>query len=144
MSRNDNDTDDTKFLHAFTKNILKSDKSIRWVGITDQNGIIINERDRKGLKPFLTIEENHEFAINTINRHKTRLKFEPKMGELTYTFRRYTRMSRCLIPINNNENNYYLILNMDFDENHFDKIIMEKIIPLIKEKKEKFIIKKNE
>ena len=33
----------------------------------------------------------------------------------------------------NNENNY-LILNMDFEENHFDKIIMEKIIPLIKEK----------
>ena len=53
-------------------------------------------------------------------------------------------MSRCLIPITNNENNYYLILNMDFEENLFDKIIIEKIIPLIKEKKQKFIIKKNE
>jgi len=97
------------------------------------------------LKPLLTIEENHDFAVNTIARHKTRLKFEPKMGELTYTFRRYTRMSRCLIPITNNENNYYLILNMDFDENNFDKIIMETIIPLIKQEKEKFVInKKNE
>ena len=66
------------------------------------------------------------------------------MGELTYTFRRYTKMSRCLIPITNKENNYYLILNMDFEENLFDKIIMEKIIPLIKEKKEKFVIKKIE
>jgi hypothetical protein len=107
------------------------------VGITDHNGIIINERDREGLNPLLTREENHEFAINTINRHKTRLKFEPKIGELTYTFRRYTRMSRCLIPINNRENNY-LILNMDFDQYDFDKIIMEKIIPLIKQDKEKF------
>jgi hypothetical protein len=63
------------------------------------------------------------------------------MGELTYTFRRYTRMSRCLIPINNKENNqyyYYLILNMDFDQYDFDKIITEKIIPLIKQEKEKF------
>jgi hypothetical protein len=127
------DIDNTKFFSAFTQSILNSDRSIRWVGITDQNGIIINERDRKGLKPFLTIEENHDFAVNTITRHKTRLKFEPKMGELTYTFRRYTRMSRCLIPINNRENNY-LILNMDFDQYDFDKIIMEKIIPLIKEK----------
>jgi hypothetical protein len=59
------------------------------------------------------------------------------MGELTYTFRRYTRMSRCLIPINNRENNY-LILNMDFDQYDFDKIITEKIIPLIKQEKEKF------
>jgi len=127
------DIDNTKFFSAFTQSILNSDRSIRWVGITDQNGVIINERDRQGLKPFLTIEENHEFAINTIARHKTRLKFKPKMGELTYTFRRYTRMSRCLIPINNKENNY-LILNMDFDQYDFDKIITEKIIPLIKEK----------
>ena len=140
----DDDIDNTIFFSAFTQKVLNSDRSIRWVGITDQNGIIINERDREDLKPLLTIEENHHFAVNTIARHKTRLKFEPKMGELTYTFRRYTRMSRCLIPITNNKNNYYLILNMDFDENHFDKIIREKIIPLIKEKKEKFVIKKNE
>ena len=125
----------TKFFYAFTQSILNIDRSIRWVGITDQNGIIINERDREGLKPLLTIDENHDFAINTITRHKTRLKFEPKMGELTYTFRRYTRMSRCLIPINEN---YYLILNMDFDQYDFDKIITEKIIPLIKQEKEKF------
>jgi hypothetical protein len=135
------DIDNTKFFSAFTQSILDSDRSIRWVGITDQNGIIINERDRKGLKPFLTIEENHDFAVNTITRHKTRLKFEPKMGELTYTFRRYTRMSRCLIPINNKENNqyyYYLIITMDFDQYDFDKIISEKIIPLINQEKEKF------
>ena len=148
MSQKDGDYDDidnTRFFSVFTQSILKLDKSIRWVGITDQNGIIINERDREDLKPLLTIEENHYFAVNTIARHKTRLKFEPKMGELTYTFRRYTRMSRCLLPITNNENNYYLILNMDFDQNNFDKIITEKIIPLIKQEKEKFVInKKNE
>jgi hypothetical protein len=35
---------------------------------------------------------------------------------------------------------------MDFDQYDFDKIIMEKIIPLIKEEKEKFVVsnKKNE
>jgi hypothetical protein len=132
--RTDNDNT-TKFLYAFTQSILNIDRSIRWVGITDQNGIIINERYRERLKLMLTIEENHDFAINTINRHKTRLKFEPKMGELTYTFRRYTRMSRCLIPINNY---YYLILTLDFVQYDFDKIITEKIIPLIKREKEKF------
>ena len=137
--RNDNDNT-TKILYAFTQSILNIDRSIRWVGITDQNGIIINERYREGLKIMLTLDENHDFAINTVNRHKTRLKFEPKMGELTYTFRRYTRMSRCLIPINEN---YYLILNMDFDQYDFDKIIIEKIIPFIKQEKEKFVTKKN-
>ncbi|MGZ5485312.1 MAG: hypothetical protein ACXWFB_05295 [Nitrososphaeraceae archaeon] len=133
MSENDHIIYTTKFLYAFTKSILNSDRSIRWVGITDQNGIIINERYRERLKLMLTIEETHEFAINTITRHKTRLKFEPKIGELTYTFRRYKKMSRCLIPINES---YYLLLTMDFDQYDFDKIITERIIPLIKQEKE--------
>ena len=138
MSANE-DTDFTKFLFTFTKNILKFDRSIRRIGITDQNGNIINERDREGLEPFLTIEETHQWAIRTITRHKKRLQFESKMGKLTYLFRRYSRMSRCLIPINEN---YYLIFTMDFDQYDFDKIIMDKIIPLINQEKEKFLIKK--
>jgi hypothetical protein len=129
------DGDNTKFLFTCTNNILNSDRSIRWVGITDQNGNIINERDRKGLKPFLTTEENHQWAIRTIIRHKTRFNLESKMGKLTYLFRRYTRMSRCLIPINEN---YYLIFTIDFDQYDFDKLIMEKIIPLIKKEKDLF------
>ncbi len=63
MSTND---DYNKFLYTFTKNVLNSDKSIRWVGIIDRNGIIINEHYREGLKPLLTKEENQESAINTI------------------------------------------------------------------------------
>jgi hypothetical protein len=31
-----------------------------------------------------------------------------------------------------------LLLTMDFEEKYFDKIILEKIIPLIKKEKEKF------
>jgi hypothetical protein len=44
-------------------------------------------------------------------------------------------LSRSTIPINGN---YYLLLTIDFEENNFDKIVMEKIIPLIKKEKEKF------
>jgi hypothetical protein len=132
------ETDITKFLFTFTKNILNSNKSIRRIGITDENGNMLNEQDREGLKPLLTIEENHQWAIRTITRHKTRSNLESKMGKLNYLFRRYTKLSRCLIPINEN---YYLLFTMDFEENDFDKIIMEKIIPLIEKEKEKFAMK---
>ena len=138
MSENQN-TDFTKFLFTFTKYILNCDRSIRRLWITDQNGNVINERDREGLKPFLTIEETHQWAMRTITRHKTRFKLESKMGKLMYLFRRYSRMSRCLILINEN---YYLIFTMDFDQYDFDKIIMEKIIPFINQEKEKFQEKK--
>ncbi len=139
MSRSDNDMDNTttKVLFDFTKNILNSDKSIRWVAITDQDGIILNEQNREeGFKSLLTKEENQESAVNTIIRQKTRTKFEPKIGKLSYALGRYQKLSRCLIPINEN---YYLILTIDFEETNFDKIIIEKIVPLIK--KEKFFIR---
>ncbi len=123
----------TKFFYAFTKKVLNSDRSIRWVAITDQDGIILNEQNREGFDSLLTQEENQESAINTIISQKTRTKFEPKIGKLSYALGRYQKLSRCLIPINEN---YYLILTMDFDQYNFDKIIMEKIIPLIKENKE--------
>ena len=113
----------------FTDNVLHSEKYIRWVGITDQNGIIINEKHREGIKLLLNKEENQESAINTITRHKSRTKFEPKIGKLTYAFGRYENFSRFIIPISEN---YYLILTIDFKEKHFDKIIIEKILPLIK------------
>ena len=128
----------TKFLYAFTQKVLNSDRSIRWVAITDQDGIILNEQNREGFDSLLTEEENQESAINTIIRQKTRIKFEQKIGELSYAIGRYENLSRSLIPINDN---YYLIVNMDFEENNFDKIIMEKIIPLVKKEK-KFFIKR--
>ena len=135
MAGNNDIDNGTKFLYTFTKNILNSDKSIRWVAITDQDDNIINEQNREGVELLLTKEENQESAINTIIRQKTRTKFEPKIGKLSYAIGRYQKLSRSLIPINEN---YYLILTMDFDQYDFDKIIMEKIIPLIKDKKEKF------
>ena len=135
MAGNNDIDNGTKFLYTFTKNILNSDKSIRWVAITDQDGNIINEQNREGVELLLTKEENQESAINTIIRQKTRTKFEPKIGKLSYAIGRYQKLSRSLIPINEN---YYLILTMDFDQYDFDKIIIEKIIPLIKDKKEKF------
>ena len=138
---NDNDENEkinhpTKFFYFFTQSILNSDNSIRWVAITDQDGNIINEQNRgEEHKSLLTKEENQESAINTIIRQKTRTRFEPKIGKLSYALGRYQKLSRGLIPINEN---YYLILTMDFDQYDFDKIITEKIIPLIKQEKEKF------
>src|ERR1044072_3846105 len=113
----------------FTKNIIDSHKSIRWVGIIDQNGIIINQQFRVGLKHFLTKEENQEYVTNTRNRHKTRSKFESKIGNITYSFGGYQNSTRFIVPINE----IIILLTMDFEENNFDKIIMDKIIPLVKE-----------
>ena len=130
VAKNESNNDNSKFLYTFTKNILNSHKSIRWVSIIDQDGIIINEHFREGLKPFLNKEETHEFAKSSITRYKTRLRLESKMGKLTYLLRRHEKLTRSIIPISES---YYLFFTIDFEETNFDKIIMEKSIPLIKQ-----------
>jgi hypothetical protein len=55
MSQKNGDYYDIDNIDSFLllpKRILNSDRSIRWVGITDQNGIIINERDRRRFEAF--------------------------------------------------------------------------------------------
>ena len=37
-------SNDNTILSDLTDNILNWDESIRWIGITNQNGIIINEK----------------------------------------------------------------------------------------------------
>lgn len=120
-------------LEVLENELLSSHKSIRWVGITNEDGIQICEKYREGLKPFLTKEENEDYASHTMDRHRKRLKFQPKLGELEYALVKYESVNRAIIPINKN---YYLLIAIDIGENDVDKIIMEKIIPSIRKRGE--------
>ena len=125
-----------EFIYSFINSSLHLDKSIRWVGLTNREGLIINEKYREDLHPLLTEEENEEYASNAISRQKTRSKFEEKIGKLIYAFGKYEKLNRATIPINGN---YFLLLSIDSEELNFDKIIMAKVLPLINETKEKFV-----
>jgi hypothetical protein len=114
------------FLEQLENELLSSHRSVRWVGITNENGIQISEKYREGLKPFLTKDENEDYASHTMERHRKRLKFEPKLGELEYALVKYESVNRAIIPINKN---YYLLIAIDIEENDVDKIIVEKVIP---------------
>jgi hypothetical protein len=125
-----------EFIYSFTSTILHIDKSIRWIGITNKEGLIINEKYRKEISPLLTEEENEEYASNAISRQRTRIKFEQKIGKLIYAFGKYEKLNRATIPINSS---YFLLLSMDSQDVNFDQIIMNKILPLIMENKDQSI-----
>jgi len=129
---------DYEFLYAFSKEVLNLDKYIRWVGITNKFGVLLNTEHREGLKPFLTEEENEDYASLTVTRQKTRTKFEPKVGKLIYAAGRYEKLNRATIPINDN---YYLLVALDVELKNFEEVIMEKVIPLVENKKNHFITK---
>lgn len=78
-----------ELLYSFSKEILSVDNSIRWVGIANKFGVLINAEYREGLQLLMSEEENEEYASLTVTRYKTRVKFQSKIGKLIYAFGKY-------------------------------------------------------
>lgn len=112
-----------------SKEILKINSSLRWIAIADSNGTLLNIARRDGLEPLMTRQENQEYTLNAITRHKSRLKFEEKLGRLVYSLGKYEKLVRIVTPINNK---YYILLTVDVEEPHIDSLMREQIIPKIK------------
>jgi hypothetical protein len=127
---------DDKFLYRFNKDVLNIDPSIRWVGISDNTGVLLNVAYKEGLTLLLSNEENEEYASNAVKRHKTRITFESKMGKMNYAVGRYEKLIRATIPI---DSNYYLLITLDVEAKDYDTIIIEKVIPFVEKEKERFL-----
>ena len=115
---------------SLSKEILKINSSLRWIAIADSSGTLLNIARRDGLEPLMTRQENQEYALNAITRHKSRLKFEDKLGRLVYSLGKYEKLVRIVTPINNK---YYVLLTVDVDEPHIDSLMRGQIIPKIKD-----------
>ena len=110
--------------------------SIRWVGISDNTGVLLKVAYKEGVTLLLSDEENEEYASNAVKRHKTRITFESKMGKMNYAVGRYEKLIRATIPINST---YYLLITLDVEAKDYDVIIIEKVIPFVEKEKERFL-----
>lgn len=119
-----------EFFQNLSKEMLKISSSLRWIAIADSEGNLLNIARREGLDPLMTHEENQEYTLNAIARHKSRLKFEDKLGKLVYSLGKYEKLVRIVTPINNK---YYVLLTIDVEEPHIDSIMRDQIVPKIKE-----------
>ena len=97
------------YFESLSKEILKISPSLRWIAIADSEGKILNIARREGLDPLMNRDENQEYALNAITRHKSRLKFEDKLGKLVYSLGKYEKLVRIVTPINNK---YYIYLQL--------------------------------
>ena len=125
-----------ELLNSICEDVLAKHGSIRWTGIVNKNGVILAQKNRKGVKLLLSEEENEEYAATAIARQKTRGKFEPKIGRIVYSFGRYELLLRATIPINEN---YYMLMTLDVEEKNFDSIITDKIVPVITKSRSRFV-----
>ncbi|MGA7899059.1 MAG: hypothetical protein WCA39_09385 [Nitrososphaeraceae archaeon] len=119
-------------MYSFTKEILSIDNSIRWIGIANKFGVLINAEYREGIQLLMSEEENEEYASLTVTRYKTRVKFQPKIGQLMYAFAKYEKLCRATIHINDD---YFLLLTLDSKIKNFDEILTEKVIPMVQQRR---------
>jgi len=127
-------TIDYEFIYTFCEELLNLDMSLRWIGISNKYGVLINVEQRQGLQPLMSEEESEEYAAAAISRYRTRVKFQTKIGKLNYAVGRYENVTRVTVPISND---YFVLLTVDKEIN-YDDIILKKIIPFIEKNKSKF------
>ena len=125
-------------IYEFSKVMLDLDPSVRWMGIANKFGVLLNAEHRDGLEQLMTDEENEDYAALTVTRHKTRIKFQPKIGDLVYAVGKYEKVIRVTIRINED---YFLLLTLDVDAKDYDSILVEKVIPLVRKRRDEFVDK---
>jgi len=123
-----------EFIYTFCEDLLNLDMSLRWIGISNKYGVLINVEQRQGLQPLMSEEESEEYAAAAVSRYRTRVKFQTKIGKLNYAVGRYENVTRVTVPISND---YFVLLTVDKEIN-YDDIILKKIIPFLEKNKSKF------
>lgn len=125
----------------FCRDVVGLDPKIRFAGIADVDGKLESTADRKGLSPLLSAEERAQYAITAATRQYTRLRWEYRLGKISYASSHYTKLIRATIPIadENSRLAHVLLLSFDPDADNFHQIITKKIIPLVAKNMGKFL-----
>ena len=86
-------------LHRFCKYIIGKDSSIRFAGIANKMGNLIEAVYREGLQPLMDRQETEHYTIQTVLRASTRGTFENKIGKQRYALAVYEKLIRATVPI---------------------------------------------
>jgi hypothetical protein len=144
----------SKRLKEFCKDILAKDLSIRFAGVANQMGNLIEAQYREDLQPLMNIQETEHYTMQTVFRASTRETFENKIGKQRYAIAVYEKLIRATIPIitigsQDDKNNkqekqqqqqqkeqnsklFYLLVSFDLDSDVIS-IVEDKILPLIEQ-----------
>jgi hypothetical protein len=143
-------------LKEFCKDILAKDLSIRFAGVANQMGNLIEAEYREDLKPLMNIQETEHYTMQTVFRASTRETFENKIGKQRYAIAVYEKLIRATIPIitigsqddkddkqekkqqqqqqqkEQNSKLFYLLISFDLNSDVIS-IVEDKVLPLIEQ-----------
>ena len=136
----DNNINKNGEFYDFCNQILKSDKYIRFVWLTNNLGTLLSTAYREDLIPLMNKEETEHYAIQAVLRAATREDFEDKTGRLHYSIGKYERLIRATVPIivkHDEVSRFYLLLSFDVEKGSdvISSTIENKILLLINKNK---------
>ena len=129
------------FFQEFSDKVISVNPSIRFVGIADEHGRLLVTKDRKGLKPLLNMPETEQYAITAATRQHTRIRWQQILGKIDYSSSHYDKLLRATIPITdeNNRLSHIIILTLDVETYNIHEIMMDKVVPLVRQNTNKFL-----
>jgi hypothetical protein len=138
-------------LHRFCKDVIAKDSSIRFAGIANQMGNLIEAAYREGLQPLMDRQETEHYTIQTVLRASIRETFENKLGKQRYAIAVYEKLTRATVPfpmIGHHDDKgekqkkqqkeeedlkwFYLLVSFDLGSDVIS-IVEDKILPLIEQ-----------
>ena len=140
-------------LNRLCKGVIAKDSSIRFAGIANQMGKLVEAAYREGLQPLMDRQETEHYTVQTVLRASTRETFENKIGKQRYAIAVYEKLIRATVPIvimtrhqyDKDENQkkqqqqekqefkwFYLLISFDLGSDVIS-IVEDKILPLIEQ-----------
>jgi hypothetical protein len=106
--------------------VLSLDTKLRFVGVCDNTGEIINGGLREGIKTFLTDEEIKKANLISLQRWRLHNTLADRIGKARYAMEEYEKVKQITMPL---EDEHLLLISTEVDANH--GTIIESAIQLI-------------
>jgi hypothetical protein len=106
--------------------VLDLDTKVRFVGVCDNTGVIINGGLKEGVKSFLTDEEIKKANLITLERWRLHNTLADRIGKARYAMEEYEKVKQITMPL---QDEHLLLVSTEVEADH-GKII-ESAIQLI-------------
>jgi hypothetical protein len=95
--------------------VLDLDSKVRFVGVCDNTGVIINGGLKDGVKSFLTDEEIKKANLITLERWRLHNTFADRIGKARYAMEEYEKVKQITVPL---QDEHLLLISTEVDADH--------------------------
>ena len=81
--------------------IMDFDETVRFAAVTDENGDILWNSQRTGLKNIVPVSETKQTILRALHAWKENSGFKKYLGSGLYTVASYEKIKRITVPLDN-------------------------------------------